>query len=140
MDEWRSSEALGRRYVVQMMSSFFATTAKQRRLRYRPEVLMFMAMKSDGPSGLVWGFHQAADGFEKGSDFFIVLCDAVLEFGELAGELLVGAEQLTQLDEGAHDIKADFDGAAGVEDAGDHHGAVFGEGVRAIARSAAPRV
>ena len=50
------------------------------------------------------------------------------------------AEEFTQLDESAYYIKADFDSAARVEDVGDHQGAVLGEGIRAIARSSAPRL
>jgi hypothetical protein len=53
-----------------------------------------MAMKSDGSFGPVWGFHQAPDSFEKGGDFFIVLFDAVLEFGQLASQFLVRGQEL----------------------------------------------
>lgn len=92
-------------------------------------------MKTDGLGGLVWRFHQAPDGFEEGGDFFVVFAEAFFELEELEGELVLGAEQFAQLDEGGDDLNAGLDGDRAIEDAGEHDGAVFGEGVRAIARS-----
>ncbi len=58
-------------------------------------------MKSDGFAGFAWRFHQAADRFEESSDFFIVLFDAALEFGQLVSQFLVRSQKLAQADESA---------------------------------------
>ena len=50
------------------------------------------------------------------------------ELVELASQLLVGEDQLSQLDERSHAKHADFDRSRRVQQAGRHERAVLGEG------------
>ena len=86
-------------------------------------------MKTDGLAGLVWGFHQAADGFKESGDFVVVLAEAFFELEQLESELVLGAMQFAQLDEGPNDANAGLYGHRAIEDTGQHDGAVFGEDV-----------
>ncbi|MGA2814164.1 MAG: hypothetical protein ABSG16_22410 [Candidatus Acidiferrum sp.] len=49
---------------------------------------------------------QAADGFKESGDFFVVFAEAIFEFEQLESELVLGAKQFAQLDEGADDLNA----------------------------------
>ena len=62
--------------------------------------------------------------------------DALLEFGQLAGERSVAAEDLAESDKGAHDGNVDQDGALAAKHGRKHGDALLCERVRQIAATA----
>jgi hypothetical protein len=80
--------------------------------------------------------HELPDGGENGGDLLVVLgellVEARLELRESPGELAVGAQQLAQLHEGAHDIDTHLHRTGAVEDGGGHDRAVLGKGIGKI--------
>ena len=80
--------------------------------------------------------HQLADRREDSGDGEIVLGEffiqARLELREAPGQLPVGAQELAQVHEGAHDVDAHLDGARRAQDVCRLDSAMLGEGVRKV--------
>src|ERR1051325_787554 len=90
-----------------------------------------------------WGFgggfgvvHELAEGVEDDGEFLVVVEEFAFEGVEFGAEVGVGGEKLAEADEGAHDLDGDGDGGGAAEDGREHGDALFGEGVRTIAKAA----
>ena len=58
---------------------------------------------------------------------------ALLQFGDLATQILVRGKHRTKLKKGTHDRDIDLDSTIAAQDAGEHGHAVFGEPIGTIA-------
>src|SRR5687767_2091389 len=70
--------------------------------------------------------HQFADRIEDDGELLVVL---LFQLFELAGQIGMTGEELSQTHEGPHDGDIHFDGPLAAENAGEHRDALLGEGV-----------
>ena len=96
---------------------------------YKIASLFFPRREADGAFLLgIQRDHELAYGVNQFCDRAVMCADLAFQLVEFLRKLFVGRNQFAQMNEGAHDMDADFYGASRVEHAGRHDGTVFSKG------------